>query len=120
MCEQRWRNALLRNVERYCIAKNMNCYILLIPYIGRKTMNIQVSKKTFMSSLLTALVTAIIAGSFGQNAIGQTAQDQNAVTRANITSADFNAIADNLVSARLGILRQHMMQSIRLAPIYSD
>lgn len=67
-------------------------------------MNIPLYTKTFVPGLLAALVISIVAGSYGQNLLGQTADGQTSVARANVTAADFNAVTDALMSARLGIL----------------
>ena len=67
-------------------------------------MNILILPRFFVIGALAISVLSLSAGSYGQDVLGQATQKQSAAARANLTSADFSALTDNLITAREGML----------------
>jgi hypothetical protein len=66
-------------------------------------MNVQISTKFFVYGLIASLGISLVVASYGHYALAQTSQGQTAAS-ANVTAADFNAVTNNLIIARQGIL----------------
>jgi hypothetical protein len=66
-------------------------------------MNLELNFKSPLVGVLATLAFSTFAGSFSQDSMGQTIQNQTASSAANMTGADFSAVRDSLINARQGI-----------------
>ena len=67
-------------------------------------MSFQAFTTTFVYSILVAMVVSIVAVSYGQDILGQVNQERTAAATANMTRTDFNALTENLIIARQGLM----------------
>jgi hypothetical protein len=68
-------------------------------------MNILILSSFVIGALAISVLS--LGSSYGQDVLGQAIQKQSAAARANLTSADFSALTDSLITARDGLLRNN-------------